>query len=607
LRALAFWLGHDRAHLGPHLNYEMLFKLCRAKPHAEHKEGVRIGFALYSRGDVIDHEIVGWLKKELKSYIDDAIVRFSYGRWGKVRAHDITTLYVDFPKEAPVSNPAFYRKCLIAAVSLAHQLCIRWALCKYFTPNRFLSIGIAAGDFAVLDNYLLPTLNAKLPGDPVIRLTDYARQCLLINDIRALLCAKPAEITLFNGETLPIWWVLGLWSTLYFDFVPDLLTDKILRGDDRSMAALGGVLWSAENGGAEFRAHTEAGNAIATFFRFPHNSLLGLEIAKTLYYRRRFWEALEILRIVLSLDPTQLNARTLRMVLLRNLALDAGSYAVAEGLFKQAHLEAQFIQQSCAFQSEDFYCEFGVLHLAQAMRTLRDLRLGRGTVAGAGDTKTLQTRVTAGLDQAAGLFGMGMTVSPTGIRANYLLNSVLVLAAVLKSDPGIFRDPALALDARPEVVRRPAADYQHQVGYLRDDLPKEEPYALIEKMYKVLTITHDDSISLQAYRPTTYFCTAVAWWDFFPVRTVGLAKRVVQLLRGAADIARSMRGKNICIYSFTRTYGEMMPADEFIGHMARGVAMIEAVAGGDLAGRDDQESIAPKADERASLLMTLNF
>jgi len=603
LRALAFWLGHDRAHLGPHLNYEMLVGLCRrTKARVEHKEGVRIGFALYSRGDVIDHEIVGWLKKELKNYIDESIVRFSYGRWGKVRAHDITTLYVDFPKEEPVSNPAFYRKCLIAAVSLAHQLCIRWALCKYFTPNRFLSIGIAAGDFSVLDNYLLPVLNARLPGDPVIRLTDYVRQCVLINDIRALLCPKPAEITLFNGETLTIWWVVGLWSTLYFDFVPDLLADKILRGKESSITALAGTPWSENNDAAKVDAGT---NAIATFFRFPHNSLLGLEIAKTLYYRRRFWEALEILRIVLSLDPTHLNARTLRMVLFRNLALDARTFAVAEGLFGQARQEAEFIQQSCTFQSEDFYCEYAVVHLAQAMYTLRCLR--RGVFAGAGDVQAHQREVMAGLDRAVDLFSMGMIVSPTGIRASYLLNSVLILIAVLKNDPRLFGDPELALDAPWAVVHRPVADFQYQLGYLREELPQENPYALIEKMYKVITVTHDDSISLQAYRPTTYFCTAVAWWDFFPVRTLGLAKRALHFLRGAADIAGRMQTKKICIYSFTRTYGEMMAAREFIDHMARGVAMIEAQCGADLAGRQDDEIIAPRDAARSSLLMTLNF
>ncbi len=138
-------------------------------------------------------------------------------------------LYVDFPKEEEAGAPASYRQCLRSAVSLAHQIAIRWALSKYCTKNRFLSIGIAAGEYASLDNYLLPALNAKLPGDPVIRVTDYVRQCLLINDIRVILCERSNETTLFNGEALTIWWVAALWSTLYFDFVPDLLEDRILQ------------------------------------------------------------------------------------------------------------------------------------------------------------------------------------------------------------------------------------------------------------------------------------------------------------------------------------------------------------------------------------------
>jgi len=69
LRSLAFWLGHERAELGPIWNYNTMIKLCsESKQTANYKEGVRVGFALYSRGDVIDHEIVGWLKKVLKSY-----------------------------------------------------------------------------------------------------------------------------------------------------------------------------------------------------------------------------------------------------------------------------------------------------------------------------------------------------------------------------------------------------------------------------------------------------------------------------------------------------------------------------------------------------------
>ena len=72
----------------------------------------------------------------------------------------------------------------------------------------------------------------------MIRVTDYVRQCLLINDIRAIFCERPTEITLFNGEALTIWWVTALWSTLYFDFVPDLLEDRILQNDPASLESL---------------------------------------------------------------------------------------------------------------------------------------------------------------------------------------------------------------------------------------------------------------------------------------------------------------------------------------------------------------------------------
>jgi tetratricopeptide (TPR) repeat protein len=605
LRSLAFWIGYERAHLGPRLNFETLLKLCReGKQSVNYTEGVRIGFALYSRGDIIGQEIVTWLKKDLKDYIEQSMGRFLYGRWGKVRSHDITTLYVDFPKEEEASNPALYRQCLRSAVSLAHQMAIRWALSKYCTKNRFLSIGIAAGDYASIDNYLLPLLNAKLPGDPVIRMTDYARQCLLTNDIRALLCSRPNEMTLFNGETLTIWWVVGFWSEMYFDFVPVLLRDRLLQNNPASIEALTRLIWPPEK--IELQPDTsDESNAVMTFYRFPHNSLLGIEIAKTLYYRRRFWEAIEILRICLSIDPTHLHARTLRLLLFRNLALDAPSYPIAESLFQQAEQEALYIEENCAFPTEDFYCEHAVVYLARAMSTLRYMREGNGFFYGKADIRRYKRMIFAWLNKAETLFEKGMTVSPSAIRSSYLLDSVRVLQAILQNDDEIFINPEKPIDGKPDIVKQPSKNLQWQFGYLREDLPQEHQYDFMEAMLNKSVWIHDDSISLQAYRATTHFCTAVVWWDFFPVRTIAVVKRALQLLYDALAMAKAAEKDGVCIYSFTRTYGEMMPAQEFIRHMKRSIRMIETKAG-DLSKRDDREIIEPDSDF-SSILMTLNF
>jgi tetratricopeptide (TPR) repeat protein len=606
LRSFAFWLGHERADLAPTWNYETLLKLCgKSKRMENYKEGVRIGFSLSGRGDVIDHEIVNWLKKTLKNYVEQSISHFLYGQWGKVRSHDITTTYIDFPKEKEASDPAAYRQCLRSAVSLAHQIAVKWALSKYCTKNRFLSIGIVAGEFTGIDNYLLPLLNARLPDDPVIRVSDYARQCLLINDIRVILCQKPTETTLFNGEALTIWWIISLWSMLYFDFVSDLLDDNILQNDPDSMEKLNRLLWPADVR-EPYPPGADEPNAVKTFFRFPHNSLLGVEIAKTLYYRRRFVEAVEIMRVVLSINPTDLTARTLRMVLFRNMAVAAPSYPIALGLFKMAEHEALYIRENCISQSEDYFCEHAVVHLAKAMLTVRYLRENGTSIGELKEINKLKQSAFAAFDEAENLFEKAMTVSPSGIRSSYLMDTVRILKTILKSDEDIFVNPQKPLDAKPEIVKRPSEEVLWQLGFRREDMPAQFQFdfskELMIKSYKI----HEASISLQAYHPTTHFCHAVALWDFLPIRTVATAQRVLQLIKEAIIIAKEVEKKGVCIYSFSRTYGEMMPAREFISHMEKSIQMIGKETSENLYELNADEIIYPKG-KLSSILLTLNF
>lgn len=606
LRTIAFWFGYTHPHLTHQWNYEVLCVLCsRGTPSADHREGVRIGFSLFSRGEVIDHENVRWLKKIIKGYIEQSIRHFSYGRWGKVRSLDITTLYVDFPKETTVNTPEAYRHCLRGALSLCHQICIRWILSKHHSPRRFLSIGIAAGEYGLVDNHLLPILNAKLPSDPMIRLTDYARQCVLINDIRVLCCNEPLEMTLYNGETLNIWWIVGFWSTLYFDFVPDLLKDDHLSNNAFAIQRLARSLWAGKNR-PENTKQINKQNAVFTFFKYPKNNLLGLEIAKTLYFRRRFWEAIEILRIVLSLDSTNIIARTLRMMILSDLSLDAPSYAISQGLFGKAHNEALFIQQNCAFQTEDFFCAHAMVYLAQAMLNLRYLREDNEFIEES-DKGNIKDKIFEYLNLADTLFGMGDMVSSTGIRSYYLQKSIKVIKAVLMSNQAIFTNADSPIDGSLEIVRKPTREFKWQLGYFKEAPHIYPPGKLNARIFRSDYLSHEASIVLQASRPSFYFCSAVAWWDFLPVRTVANAKIALQLLYTAKEIAETLKKKNICTYSFTRTYGEMLTAEEFIKHMVRSIEMIKDQSGSELHRRKEDEIIEPKDPSRMSLLLTLNF
>jgi len=128
---------------------------------------------------------------------------------------------------------------------------------------------------------------------------------------------------------------------------------------------------------------------------------------------------------------------------------------------------------------------------------------------------------------------------------------------------------------------------------------------MAKKMIKK-SLIHDDSISLQSYRSTIYFSNAVALWDLLPARTVGTTKFILQTLRKAIDIARLMEKDDVCIYSFTRTYGEIIPVPEFVEHIEKAIVMIEKAAGKDLYEREDSEVIAT-SHSLSSLLMTVNF
>ncbi|MRS03347.1 hypothetical protein EG832_09020 [bacterium] len=73
------------------------------------------------------------------------------------------------------------------------------------------------------------------------------------------------------------------------------------------------------------------------------------------------------------------------------------------------------------------------------------------------------------------------------------------------------------------------------------------------------------------------------------------------------EIARKAERENVCIYSFTRTYGEMIPAREFIQHMEKALKMIEDEVGNDLNGRGDSAEISTPGKYPQLKLLTLNF
>jgi hypothetical protein len=95
----------------------------------------------------------------------------------------------------------------------------------------------------------------------------------------------------------------------------------------------------------------------------------------------------------------------------------------------------------------------------------------------------------------------------------------------MKNNEKLFINPEEPIDHIPEIVRQPSTDLQWQIGFSRDHIPSHRTNDFLFQTTLQRFKIHDDSISLQAYRPTTYFCHIVSLWDFAPIRTVAIAKR----------------------------------------------------------------------------------
>ena len=592
LRLLGFWFGYKRPQLGPVWNYETLLKLCPSEHALESDHGVRIAFDLSSRGDLIESKSVKWLTNEVRQCIKD----LSFFRYTRIQSINTTSFYLDLPKEdhiqSGIDHPGSYGRCIKDAISIAHQISVRWALSPHGSPRRMLTIGIAAGELSTLDIYLQSIIRAKLPMDSVIRVADYAHLCVLVNDIRATFNEIPKEVEMLNGEVITVWWITGLWNTNFWDLVPPLLTDSMLQtGAQADLEFRRLLLTQGANGTSSFKE--KGTNAVPVFLKYPQNSLLGLEIARTLYFRRRLKAADDILSIILSADPSHLPARTLRMEIFWLLGMEAPAYSVADFHFRQAEKEAALVDEICTTKIEDYFCEYALGKMGKALKILRLIRKGEGRfedddiILGKEDVLKL-------LEEAEDLFEVGMTLSSRGYRSNFFLLCARSLRKILLSEPNIFIDPEKAILDKQGVSRKTALDIYYALGWLSHDYPLDSQLPIFNNFLLNAIQSYDESIYLRTAIPNIKFHFAAILLDFSPVLTVGLVKAVLSGLVQACELSREYERDGLSLVSSIRCHKEILSPDRFIHYIEKTIQAVESKIGTleQLERKDENELIA---------------
>jgi len=572
LRSLAFWIGYERSDIAKVLHFETLKDLCsdNESKTTYTASGIRIAFSITSRGNIIGHDIITWMKKAIKGTFNERKEMFDGGRLPKVKSYDLTTFHVDLPNTDQSMIPSAYANTLYAAVSIAHQIAIRWIMSEFTTTNAFFSIGIAAGDFNNINNQLQAILNAKLPEDPVIRLTDYARQCVMINHIKILMNHGPREIELLSGETFKVWWITELSGMIYWRLVPGLISER--HSEKGNITPIDIMRQVMIPGNA---TPLDENDAIICFLKFPHYPILGFEIVRTLLCRKMIPEALEILNVLLRVTPHHLNSRITRMILYKFLGIEAPDYYMADQMFRIAEKEAEYILENLNHAGEDFYYEYALVKLARLSTAIRTLRQSDNGTFEIMDLHLTTSEILKLVNQAEDIIMRGIIVSsPTFERILYLSLSLQVLKYVLlehiRNNGGINSRLCCPSD---KIKHHMAGVYLSWYGQTL-----AENTADLNTAQQVISgvIKKDDSmIAVEVFKPAQYFTRAVFYWDLFPLRNVAAVKKTLKILKRARSSADALSLNNEHIYSIASLSGHFVPANQFISQIDSLVEEIE--------------------------------
>ncbi len=567
LRSLAFWIGYERSYMGAHWHLETLRSLCLLnqadmKKTVNATSGVRIAFSINSRGSVIGQDITLWLKRTIKKVLSQRPAPLFDAAPAKVKYYDLATYHVDLPNPDGGIIPAAYSPTLKEAIAIAYHLSIQWMISGFAGLSRFCFVGIAAGDFSELNAQLQTILSAKLPDDPPIRLTNYARQAVMINEIKVTLDQISQPAVPAGDASAKVWWIRELSSILYWDLAPGILKGDYLDEDKPPYLKLKRQLLFKSTSDLPPGCDAPA----SVFINFPHHSMLGFEVVRTLFCKNRLMEALEIVNVLLKINPDHVSSRVMRMMIYKIFALDAMNYRLADMMFRRAENEAQYIGADSKQMNEDFYYEYAMLKLARLAVGIKVLRKYPDGLAAKG-LRVTAAELLAHADAAEEILMHGISVSLSVARLYYLFYVVHVLKIVLAenvSEDGTF-NPRLTC---------PNNIIKHYMMEVLISSTKYQKYPArmpdINTYHQIITdmMRHYGSApALDIFKPMLHFSSAIVFWDLMPVRTVAFVLSTLKALKSGIKAAEALASKGELLFSNVSMTGQIVKADAYISQV----------------------------------------
>jgi len=567
LRLIALWISDKYPDLITQWNYETLLQCCnREKKSINLDEGVRMVFSLHGQGGLIDDKMLSNFEKEINQSLK--YLKKEYLSLDKGKPFKITEFSINLPKqrieEKGLNNPESYRRYVYDAIAIAHQVLIRWEFSEYYKDRIMSIISIAAGQLSSQDIYLQNMI--KIQSNCAIRMTNFTYQCVLANKIKLTFCNKPKEVQIFNDEIFKIWFVEGLWNTKYLDFVDVIMKLEALQTNEKSQKQLQEILL---NNSLLIDEKTDIIKDLKSF----RNTLVGLEIAKVLFYRRIFWAVNIIIEKILNANPYDISARIFRMMNFIGMGVSSPYYTVSKIQFDRSNEEANYILQNYKNLDEDFYCEYALGKLFHAIIILRKIRKNRGVYSY--NNKTMDSKnVLELLSESESIFKKSFTIPATGWRSFYWLLRLQSLKRILENNDNYLTKDVPIID-KNNICRHVAMDYYLALNWINIKDIEAKNFDELEKNLLNIINMYISSVSLRTYKLNVLFSVATLLWDFFPVINVSIATKVLQFLDDAREIAKKNESNNDNINTFSIIGAELIPTNDFKCQVEKSINEIE--------------------------------
>lgn len=563
LRAIAFWMGFEKFHLAPAWNYYILTKLC---PNPEtilsEKEGITLTLHVLGTGR---ERVVGWLRDEVKksvAYLDLYQVNL------KLMSSSPTTVFLNLPKiEGPAGEPTLFRAAARDSMALTHQILTRFYLSDFCGANTLI-ITLTAGEFQRnIDRGKMLT-EAVLPEGSQVRLGSFALLCVRMAAIKAVIREKPIEARLLNGTPVTVWLLESFWNFSYCDFVPQLLDPAIIPESTRSPS------FPEFRKALHFPHHSSGPEVLSTLQRSPQNTMLLLEISKTLACRMMFSEADHVLTGVLSSNPAHVVARAFRMRLLILRALTQTRLSDFETLSAQAIHEGLSFLNSYSVEESEFFCELGIAYLNAAVGRIEFSKKGASNIPRAQNRAAIVNLLT----EAENSFLEGALRSPSGhdVRSTFRQMYASGIKRLVEDVPELLlentpvRDPGRIFEAIGE-------SFMIQMGWADDD-PDQE--AFFEKRFLDATDAFDATVLSRTSRPNIYFSPAALLFDFLPKLKVKHVKLVLMWLEQAREeTVKLIRDQQeVGFYGVKNFFSRIVTADHFLADIDAALTVVGDIA-----------------------------